>query len=154
MIAKKTASLMAAGLCIVGLSVFANPKHQVERPLSAIGQFHCVIQADGSYVADGYGTGTFTGQFHSHLEGETTFGPNGPYPSSGFGFVEAANGDRFLMQVEPDSSITIYDGTGRFEGATGHQIGTNIGEPTVVPDPVAGTLTIDVVQVVEGTVTF
>jgi hypothetical protein len=153
MITRKTASFIAAGLCILGLSVFANPKHPVEHSQNSIGQFHVVIQADGSYVADGYGTGALVGKFHSHLEGGTTLGPSGPYPSSGFGFVEAANGDRFLIQLEPDS-ITIYDGPGRFEGATGHGIATTIGEPTVVFDPDTGTITMDAIETVEGTVTY
>ncbi len=153
MITMKTASLIAAGLCIVGLSIFANQKNPVDRPHKAVGQFHAVIHGQ-SFVADGVGTGTHTGQFYSHLEGGVTWGPNGPLPSSGSGFVEAANGDRLLMKVESDGSTTVYDGTGRFKGATGHQTATNIGEPSVDVDPDTGAITIDAIQLIQGTLTY
>ncbi len=153
MITRKTASLMAAGLCILGLSVFASQKNPVERPHKAMGQFHIVIHGL-SFVADGLGTGTHTGQFHSHLEGGVTWGPNGPFPSSGFGFVEAANGDQLFVKVESDSSTTVYDGPGRFQGASGHQPATIIGDPTVDIDTGTGTITIDSLQLVQGTLTY
>jgi hypothetical protein len=161
MITKKQVMLVALGACLVGLSVLGNQKNPVERPHKGLGQFHAVINVgnpfgsgDLSFVATGVGHGTHGGQFRSYLEGLVTIGPNGPTPSSGSGTITMANGDQLFMEVAPDGSTVVTGGTGRFEGASGNQTATNVGDPVVTYDPTTGTLTIDATQVIEGTLTY
>jgi hypothetical protein len=157
MIAKKHVMLIALGACLVGLSLsgFGSQKNPVERPHKGVGQFHAVINlVTSSFVATGVGHSTHGGQFRSYLEGLVTFGPNGPAPSSGSGIITVANGDQLFVEVAPDGSTVVTGGTGRFEGATGSQTATNVGDPVVTYDSATGTLTIDATQMIEGTLTY
>ena len=162
MIAKQHFIAIAFGACLLGLSALASEKNPVERPQKGVGQFHVIINVgfpfgtgDLSYVAIGTATGTHGGLSHSRLEGFAAFGPDGGITLvTGSGAVTVANGDKFYMRLEPDGSVTINGGTGRFEGATGSQTATNVGDPVAVYDPATGTLTIDVTQMIEGTITY
>jgi len=160
MIVKKYVNLIALGACLVGLSVLGSTKNPVTRPYKAVGQFHSVINVgnpygwgDWSFVATGVGQGTHTGNFLSLLTGYAD--PKKITPMAGsVGTITAANGDQIFFVVAPDGSSVDTGGTGRFAGATGSVTSTVIGEPVVVYDPATGTLTIDLTETLEGTLTY
>lgn len=155
MITKKHVMLISLLSCILGLSSLASQKHPVERPLKNVGQYHIVISlTDGSYVATGSGHTTLGGRFTSHLEGLAIMTPSGPVFISGFGVVTMANGDQLWFESSPGDSIPITGGTGRFQGASGSATGVIVGDPVVTPDLVNGIVTIDAIQMLEGTVTY
>ena len=155
MITKRRCMLISLLSCILGLSSLASQNHPVERPLKNVGQYHLVINlSDLSVVATGSGHSTLGGKFTSHLEGFAIMGPNGPVPVSGSGTVTMANGDQLFFESGPGGSNTITGGTGRFEGASGMAIGHAVADPVVTIDEVNGTVTIDALQALEGTVTY
>jgi hypothetical protein len=86
--------------------------HPVERPFKIKGSSTMVVTLGAmSYEANGSGQATHCGQITVVGTGDVGMG--------GSGSIMCANGDTLSFTDSAEGKVTILDGTGRFEGATG-----------------------------------
>ena len=138
---------VALGAFVLLAAMTAGAQKAVTRPWTMAAESRQVITlSDGTISAHAWGEASHFGQFTS--EGSGSVGS----PVSR-GTMTAANGDLVYFEGGVNGVYTVYDGTGRFTGATGTFVVTPqmVGDLVIHPD---GTATIDLRWTAVGTIRY
>ena len=137
----------AFGAFVLLAATTAGAQKAVTRPWTMAAESRQVISlSDGVITAHAWGQASHFGEFTS--EGTGRVGS----PVSR-GTMTAANGDLVYFEGGVNGVYTVYDGTGRFAGATGTFVVTPqmVGDLVMHPD---GTATIDLKWTAVGTIRY
>ena len=128
---------LVLALALLGPSAASAKPGGTDRPVAATESGTNVIDvASGAFVVDVVGTSSHLGKVTAHYAGVATPSGPGTVSISGTGVEVAANGDRLYVTLSASAALdaafnargtlvdTITGGTGRFEHASGAEVGT------------------------------
>jgi hypothetical protein len=144
MIAKKRTLIAGLAVCAVALATLGNASKPIQRPLTVKATAVWVVSlGDGSATCIQEGEATHLGHFTAM--GTGTWDLGNFLVVSGGGTVTAANGDFINWTVGKNNSVILPGGIGRFSLANGGFSTKIVGEPLIVPGPVAVSVTVQYV---------
>jgi len=144
--------IASLALCALGLPALASEKNPVTRPGQNHGNITAVMElATGLCDFSDWGESTHVGRYSA--TGWAQMGPTGTF-IAGQGTVVAANGDTLDWEIDGTSGVIVWTGgTGRFEGATGGFVATDIVQQPPV-DNGDGTVTLRMTYIGVGELTY